>query len=132
MTLDTVMAYCLGKPGAYPDTPFTPFLPVVKVKAPSQAKGRIFAQLLVQGGVAKVTLNCTPQAAAFYRQRYPGAVTRGWHCPPVMQPHFNTVLLTGEVPDDELYRMMDLAYETVTGKYPKHVQAELKRLSAAP
>jgi predicted DNA-binding protein (MmcQ/YjbR family) len=132
MTLDEVIVYCLRKPGAYLDYPFTPFLPVVKVKAPSQAKGRIFAQPLLLRGEAKVTLYCTPQMGAVMRERYPGAVTRGWHCPPVMQPHFSTVDLDGVVPDGELYRMMDHAYETVTGKYPKSVQAELSCLAAGP
>lgn len=126
MTLDDIAAYCLTKPGAYLDTPFTPFLPVARVKAPSQAKGRIFAQLLLLKGEPMVTLNCTPASALGYRDAYPGAVTRGWHCPPVMQPHFNTVALSGAVPDDELYRMIDHAYETVVGKYPKTVQAEIR------
>jgi len=56
MTLDQVLDY-----------PFTPFFPVIRVKVPSQAKGRIFAQPLVLKGDPKVTLNCTPAAAAAYR-----------------------------------------------------------------
>jgi predicted DNA-binding protein (MmcQ/YjbR family) len=125
MTLDGIVAYCLVKPGAYLDYPFNPFLPVVKVKAPSQTKGRIFAQPLLLRGEPKVTLNCTPASAAYYRAAYPGAVTRGWHCPPVMQPHFNTVNLDSTVPDDEIFRMIDHAYETVVAKYPKYLRREL-------
>ena len=125
MTLDEIAAYCLLKPGAYLDFPFTPFLPVVRVKAPSQRKGRIFAQLLLLNGEPKVTLNCTPASALYYRETYPGAVTRGWHCPPVMQPHFNTVALSGAVPDGELRRMIDHAYETVVAKYPRQIQREI-------
>lgn len=126
MTFDEIIAVCLRKPGAYLDYPFNPFLPVVKVKAPSQAKGRIFAQPFLLRGEPKVTLNCTPASAAFYRAAYPGAVTRGWHCPPVQQPHFNTVNLDGVVPDAEILRMIDHAYETVVAKYPKYVQRELR------
>lgn len=125
MTLDGIVDYCLLKPGAYLDYPFTPFMPVVKVKAPSQTKGRIFAQPFLLRGEPKVTLNCTPASAAFYRATYPGTVTRGWHCPPVMQPHFNTVSLDGAVPDAEILRMIDHAYETVVAKYPKFLQREL-------
>lgn len=125
MTLDEIVAYCLGKPGAYLDHPFDPVMPVVRVKAPSQRKGRIFAQPLVLRGEAKVTLNCTPAAAAYYRAVYPGAVVRGWHCPPVQQPHFNTVSLDGAVPDDEILRMVDNAYETVIAKYPKYIRLEI-------
>jgi len=125
MTLNGIIDYCLLKPGAYPDYPFTPFMPVIKVKAPSQAKGRIFAQPFLLRGEPKVTLNCTPVSAAYYRAAYPAAVTRGWHCPPVQQPHFNTVTLDGAVPDAEILRMIDHAYETVVGKFPKYIQAEI-------
>lgn len=100
-------------------------MPVVKVKAPSQEKGRIFAQILVLHGEPKVTLNCTPETAEFYRSVYPGSVVRGWHCPPVMQPHFNTVSLDGTVPDEELLRMIDHAYAVVVAKLPKYIQREL-------
>lgn len=125
MTLDEIIAYCLTKPGAYLDYPFTPFFPVIKVKAPSQIKGRIFAQPFLLHGEPKVTLNCTPISAAYYRWVYPGAVVRGWHCPPVQQPHFSTVDLGGAVPDAEIIRMMDHAYEVVVAKFPKYIQKEL-------
>ncbi len=126
MTLDQVIAYCMEKPGAYLDYPFTPFFPVIRVKAPSQAKGRIFAQPFLLRGEPKVTLNCTPAAADYYRAKYSGAVVRGWHCPPVQQPHFNTVDLDGAVPDDELTAMMDHAYETVVAKYSAVIRRELR------
>ncbi len=125
MTHQEIIDYCLKKPGAYLDHPFDPILPVVKVKAPSQEKGRIFAQILVLHGEPKVTLNCTPETAEFYRSVYPGSVVRGWHCPPVMQPHFNTVSLDGTVPDEELLRMIDHAYAVVVAKLPKYIQREL-------
>ncbi|MFH1512886.1 MAG: MmcQ/YjbR family DNA-binding protein [Bacillota bacterium] len=129
MTLDGIVAYCMKKPGAYLEYPFTPFFPVIKVKAPSQKTGRIFAQPFLLRNEPKVTLNCTPASAAYYREAYPGAVMRGWHCPPVMQPHFNTVSLDGSVPDEEISRMMDHAYETVVAKYPKYIRRELAEIS---
>ena len=126
MTLDGIIDYCMQKPGAYLDYPFTPYFPVVKVKSPSQKKGRIFAQPFLLHGEPKVTLNCTPVSAEYYRAKYPAAVARGWHCPPVMQPHFNTVDLSGAVSDEELCRMMDHAYEVVVAKYPKYIRRELR------
>ena len=125
MTFDQIIAYCLTKPGAYLDHPFDPILPVVKVRAPSQAKGRIFAQPFLLKGEPKVTLNCDPVSAQHYRRLYPGSVTRGYHCPPVQQPHFNTVSLDGSVPDREILAMMDHAYAVVVAKMPKYMQQEL-------
>ena len=126
MTHQEILDYCLRKPGAYLDYPFDPITPVVKVKAASQEKGRIFAQAFILRGEPKVTLNCTPLTAMVYRERYPDSVTRGWHCPPIMQPHFNTVSLDGSMPDGELLRMIDHAYDVVVGKLPKYIQKELR------
>jgi len=126
VTRQELLEYCLKKPGAYLDFPFEPDYPVVKVKAPSQEKGRIFAQVFMLRGEPKATLNCTPDSAEFYRAVYPGSVTRGWHCPPVMWPHVNTVNLDGSVPDWEILRMADHAYDTVVAKLPKYLQRELK------
>jgi len=126
MTHQQIIDYCLKKPGAYLDYPFEPDVPIVKVKAPSQVKGRIFAQVFNLRGEPKTTLSCTPESAEFYRSVYPGSVTRGWHCPPVQQPHFNTVNLDGSVSDEEILRMIDHAYDVVVAKMPKYIQKELK------
>jgi predicted DNA-binding protein (MmcQ/YjbR family) len=126
MTLSEIEAICLKKPGAYLDWPFGPEHSVVKVKAPSQEKGRIFAQPFTLRGEPKVTLNCDMMTGEFYRSLYPSAVTRGWHCPPVQQPYFNTVSLDGTVSDDVLLEMIEHSYTVVTGKLPKKFQAELE------
>jgi predicted DNA-binding protein (MmcQ/YjbR family) len=92
----------------------------------SQSKGRIFTQPFMLRGEPKVTLNCTPISAEFYRTVYPGSVVRGWHCPPIQQPHFNTVNLDGSVLDDEIRAMIDHAFEVVVAKFPKYIQKEIK------
>ena len=126
MTLNDIESYCLTKPGTYLDWPFGPEFPVAKVKAPSQEKGRIFAQPFMLRGEQKVTLNCDMMAGELYRAIYPGTVTRGYHCPPIQQPYFNTISLDGIVPDDVLIEMIDHAYKVVVAKLPKHVQKELE------
>ncbi len=96
------------------------------MKPPSQEKGRIFAQVFTLRGEPKVTLNCRPDSAEFYRSVYPGSVVRGYHCPPIQQPHFNTVNLDGSVSDDELLLMIDHVYDTVLAKFPKYIQREIR------
>jgi predicted DNA-binding protein (MmcQ/YjbR family) len=125
MTHREIVDYCLKKPGAYPDFPFNPVMPVIKVKSPSQKSGRIFAQPFFLRDEPKLTLNCTPVSAEYYRGMYPGSVVRGYHCPPIQQPHFNTINLDGTVPDNELIRMIDHAYEVVVAKLPRYIQKEL-------
>ena len=126
MTLSEIETYCLTKAGAYLDWPFGPEYAVVKVKAPTQEKGRIFAQPFILRGEPKVTLNCDMMTGELYRAIYPGAVMRGWHCPPVQQPYFNTVALDGTVPDDILIEMIDRSYSVVVSKLPKKARKELE------
>ena len=129
MTQQQILDYCLTKNGAYLDYPFGDDVTVVKMKSPSQNKGRIFTQIFMLKGEPKATFNCSVEMGEFYRSVYPNSVVRGYHCPPVQQPYFNTVSLDGTVPavpDEEILRMADHAYDVVLAKFPKYVQKEIK------
>lgn len=119
MTLEQGIAYCLKKPGTYIDHPFGPESTMIKVEK------RIFAQFFVLKGVESITLNCEKMQGDFYRQMFPGVVVRGYHCPPVQQPYFNTLPLGGAVPDELIREMIDHSYDTVVGKLPKYMQKKL-------
>lgn len=75
------------------------------------------------------TFNGDAMTGDFYRTAYPDNVTRGYHCPPVQQPYFNTVRLYGGVPDEEFFRMIDGSYRYVVGKLTKKAQKELEQLT---
>lgn len=119
MTPGEVIAYCLKKPGAYLDYPFGPESTIVKVQK------RIFAQIFTLKGQDSLTLNCDRMNGEFYRTLYPEIVVRGYHCPPVQQPYFNTMPLNGAVEDRVLLEMIDHSYSTVVHKLPKRLQREL-------
>jgi len=119
-----ILDYSLAKPGAYLDFPFGPGVFIVKVKA-SRGGARIFTQVFMLKGEPNATFNCDMLAGELYRAAYPGVVTRGYHCPPVQQPYFNTVRLTGGVPEDVILQMIDHSYATVVAKLPKYAQKEL-------
>lgn len=93
---------------------------VVKVKK------RIFAQLFYLNGEPMLTFNGDVLTGDFYRKMYPNDIKRGYHCPPVQQPYFNTVNLNGKVPDEEILRMIDGSYQYVVSKLTKKVQRELE------
>jgi predicted DNA-binding protein (MmcQ/YjbR family) len=118
MTYSELLDYCLSKNGAYVDHPFGPESDIIKIE------GKIFAQLFLLGGRESVTLNCERMTGDFYRQLFPGIVVRGYHCPPVQQPYFNTFPLA-EVPDEMILEMLDHSYTTVVGKLPKYKQKKL-------
>lgn len=118
MTRAELLSYCLSKKGAYIDHPFGPESDIIKVE------GKIFAQLFVLKGIETATLNCERMTGDFYRQMFPGIVVRGYHCPPVQQPYFNTFPIES-IPDGLIFEMADHSYSTVVGKLPKYKQREL-------
>lgn len=120
MTHEEILKYCLAKKGAYQDFPFGDETMVVKVKK------RIFAQLFYLNREPMLTFNGDALTGDFYRKMYPNDIKRGYHCPPVQQPYFNTVNLNGKVPDEEILRMIDGSYQYVVSKLTKKVQRELE------
>ncbi len=118
MKYSELLEYCLSKNGAYIDHPFGPDSDIIKVE------GKIFAQLFVLKGIDTVTLNCERMTGEFYRQLYPGVIVRGYHCPAVQQPYFNTFPIES-IPDGLLLEMTDHSYYTVVGKLPKYKQKNL-------
>ena len=109
-----IKAYCLSKPKAYEDRPFGEWPICYKVH------GKIFAQLYED----KITVKCTAFQGQVFRQSYPNVITRGYHCPPVQQPYWNTIDLT-KFPESELPYMIDLAYEAVFYSFSKKIQHEI-------
>lgn len=118
MTTDRLIEYCLAKNGAYVDYPFGNDVTVIKVRK------RIFAQFFMLRERESATLNCDMMTGDFYRRLYPGIVVRGYHCPSVQQPYFNTFAID-DLSDDVIVEMIDHSYSTVVGKLPKYVQKEL-------
>ena len=120
MMQEELLKYCLTKKGAYVDHPFGPESDIIKVKK------RIFAQLFYLNSKPMMTVNGDAVTNDFYRQIYPDCVKRGYHCPLVQQPYFNTIDLTGGVPDKDLFAMIDGSYKYVVGKLTKKMRAELE------
>ncbi len=118
MDVEQIKKYCMSKKGAYETTPFGDVPICYKVN------NKIFAQVYPHEWDYKITLKCTADAGEFYRTVYPGKVVRGYHCPPVQQPYWNTVYLDN-FPEEELLNMIDLAYETVIQSFSKKVQREI-------
>ena len=118
MTCDQIKSRCLAKPGAVETYPFGPVPICYKLN------GRIFAQLYPYPEDYKITLKCTREKGELYRFLYPQHITRGYHCPPVQQPYWNTIVLDS-FPEDELLYLIDHAYDTVFHSFSKKVQQML-------
>jgi predicted DNA-binding protein (MmcQ/YjbR family) len=97
--------------------PFEPGLPVYKVA------GKVFAIYQPDSDPPQVTLKCEAELALDLRERYQ-AVVPGYH---TNKRLWNTVLLDGTVPADELAEMARHAYRQALRNLRK---AERERLSA--
>jgi predicted DNA-binding protein (MmcQ/YjbR family) len=107
MTPDEISAYCLAKPGAWPDEPWDGDQ-VAKVH------DKIFAFL--GGTTVGVKAATTRDEADEWLARYPDDATvmayigrNGW----------NTLRIDGAIPDDELRSAVDESYDLVVAKLPK-------------
>lgn len=118
MLVEDIKKYCISKHKAYEEFPFG------DVPICYKLNGKIFAQIYPYPEDYKITLKCTADAGQFYRMIYPDKVVRGYHCPPVQQPYWNTIYLN-DFSDEELLNMIDHAYETVFNSFSKKVQKQI-------
>ena len=97
------------------EEPFAPGVSVYKVA------GKMFAILHPGDDVVTVTLKCEPSLALELRAQYE-AVTPGYH---TNKKHWNTVVLDGSVPADEVLEMVRHAYDRVVAGLPRQTRERL-------
>jgi predicted DNA-binding protein (MmcQ/YjbR family) len=107
MTPKQLRDYCLAKPGAWPDEPWDGDS-VAKVGA------KIFAFL----GTDTVGLKCgaTREEADEWLARYPEAASVMAY---IGRSGWNTLRISGTIPDEDLREAIDTSYDTVVAKLPK-------------
>jgi predicted DNA-binding protein (MmcQ/YjbR family) len=113
MDRNDLRALCLSLPDATEDFPFGDEVAVFRVA------GKIFALLPLAGGT--VNLKCDPDRAVDLRKRY-AAVAPGWH---QNKRHWNTVTLSGDVPDDALSELVEHSYDCVVAGLPRRTRDAL-------
>jgi predicted DNA-binding protein (MmcQ/YjbR family) len=123
MNFTSCRDYCLMQLQSCEDFPFGPDIYVYKVA------GKVFAilseSLLADsaGRLASVNLKCDPAEALMLRQIFP-AISPGYH---MNKQHWNTVLLDGSVPENELKRQIEQSYQLVVATLPKAKRPLLSR-----
>jgi predicted DNA-binding protein (MmcQ/YjbR family) len=106
---DEAIAACSARPGSVEDYPFGDEVAVFKVA------GKMFALVTLGPAPGSVSLKCDPDLAAGLRRRY-AAITAGYH---LSKRHWNTVMLDGSVPQEELLDLIDHCYELVVTRLPR-------------
>lgn len=110
MTRKELEAIVLAMPNAKLDYPFGEDVAVYKVSVDSEDK--MFA-LIPEKKTApiSISLKCDPQLARLLRDKYE-SVMEGYH---LNKKHWNTMLLTGQLDDDEVRGLIVHSYNLVIG-----------------
>jgi predicted DNA-binding protein (MmcQ/YjbR family) len=119
MTPQEINDFALALPEVTEEESFGPGVNVYKVA------GKVFAIMQPAGPVPQVTLKCEPAFALELRAQFDG-VTEGYH---TNKKHWNTVLLDGRVPTNEIRDMVRHAYQQTAAGLPKYVQHRLAEQS---
>lgn len=106
MTCEEVVDAITGLPGVVLDYPFGEDVAVYKLE---NEKGKMFALVQEDSDPLRVSLKCDPGLAELLREKY-DTVLAGYH---LNKKHWNTIICTGQVPDDELRDLIRHSYELV-------------------
>lgn len=105
MDFKTTEDYLLAKPGSKLDFPFGEDIAVYKVS------NKMFAIMPIGKDPVRISLKCDPQLAELLREKY-DTVQPGYH---LNKQHWNTIVLSGEVPEQEVKDLIDHSYQLVAG-----------------
>jgi predicted DNA-binding protein (MmcQ/YjbR family) len=108
--------YLISLPAALLDYPFGDDIHVYKVE------GKVFAIYFKDAKSESINLKCDPEMAEQLRSIFT-EITPGYH---MNKKHWNTLDLTGDLPQSEVFRQIDHSYELIVKKLPKVVKQRLR------
>jgi len=110
LTHKEVETYLLSFPNTWLDFPFGEGTSVYKVGNKATNEGKIFGIIADGSKPLRVSLKCDPVLALTLREKYE-SVMQGYH---LNKKHWNTILCTGQLSNDELFDLVRLSYNLVT------------------
>jgi predicted DNA-binding protein (MmcQ/YjbR family) len=100
----TVEDFILSMPNARLDYPFGEDVAVYKTK------DKMFAIIAENTNPLRISLKCDPQLAVLLRNKFE-TVMEGYH---LNKKHWNTIVLSGQLPWDEVQGLIRHSYELVS------------------
>ena len=104
--------YLLSFPNVWLDFPFDEETSVYKIGHTETGGGKMFALVADNSKPLRISLKCDPLLAERLRDTYE-TVLPGYH---LSKKHWNTILMTGQVPEDEFKSLVSLSYRLVSGE----------------
>jgi predicted DNA-binding protein (MmcQ/YjbR family) len=102
--------YFLSFPNTWLDYPFGEGTSVYKVGEKDSGDSKMFAIMQDDSNPLRVSLKCDPQLAELLREKYESVVP-GYH---LNKKHWNTIICSGQLPDEELKDFTNLSYQLVS------------------
>jgi len=109
MTHSEIHNYLLSFPNAWLDFPFGKDVSVYKIGHSKAEGAKMFALIAEKAKPLQLSLKCDPILAEKLRELYE-TVLPGYH---LNKKHWNTIICTGQVSDDDLKGFMTLSYNLV-------------------
>ncbi len=110
MTHKELEEYLLSFPNTWLDFPFGEGTSVYKVGHKENGEGKLFAIIADKSQPLRVSLKCDPLLAESLREEYE-SVLPGYH---LNKKHWNTIICTGQLDDDQIKDLARLSYRLVT------------------
>lgn len=120
-TREEAIEYGLGFPDAYKDIPFhDDNWVLIRVKGSKKA----FLWTYERDGYINLNVKANPESRDFWRMHY-DSVIPGYH---QNKEHWNTIILDGSIPDEEIKIMIDESYDMVTDSPTKRIYEAVKQI----
>ncbi len=118
-TREEALEYGLSFPDTYQEAPFHDTnWQLVRVKGSKKA----FLWTYERNGYINLNVKVDPEWRDFWRSAYPSVIP-GWH---QNKEHWNTIILDGRVPDEDVRRMIAESYDLVTDSPTKRIYEAVK------
>lgn len=102
--------YLLSFPNTWLDFPFGETTSVYKFGNKESGEGKMFALIDDNSKPLRVSLKCDPILAETLREKYE-TVVPGYH---LNKKHWNTIICTGQLSDEEIKDLANLSYQLVS------------------
>ena len=114
MNIEDLFNYCLSLKGVEATTPFDEVTIVMKVM------GKMFALIPTDTDRLSISLKCDPEKAIRLREEF-ACVEPAFH---MNKTHWNTIYISGEMPENELKKWIHHSVDEVIKKLPKKQQQQ--------
>lgn len=120
-TRQEAISYGLTFENTYLDTPFKDTnWQLIRIKGSRKA----FLWIYEKDGVINLNVKVDPQWRDFWRQTYKSVVA-GYH---QNKEHWNTIILDGNVPDEDVKRMIAESYDIIIDSPTKRIYEAVKKI----